>query len=109
LFNLRVPAEFDKGVEGHVGALLDVSKGYNKLRYRHDVTTPLDRKAKACLEELESVLKEHDEELRVVVGSDVMRDGTVILLDNARWLHARSEIRDQRRHLRRLRWGAEKF
>jgi len=34
-----------------------------------------------------------------------LRSGTILLLDNARFLHARSEVRDPERHLLRMRFS----
>ena len=44
-----------------------------------------------------------------LLGGDVMKDRCIVLLDNARWLHARSPIKDSNRWLRRVRFGPEKF
>lgn len=31
------------------------------------------------------------------------------MMDNERWLHARNEVKDPNRHLRRVRWDAREF
>jgi hypothetical protein len=84
------------------------SDGQQKLRYRKDIIQPLTEeaeKALAALNEIFGTLGEDEKE----IGDDIMRDGTVILLDNARWLHARTRISDPDRWLRRARWGPEEF
>lgn len=72
--------------------------------------TPQAEQALAEVEErLEEIDAAGDQGPVRLLGEDVMRDGVVVLLDNARWLHARSPVRDQDRWLRRVRWAPEQF
>ncbi|KAF8446568.1 hypothetical protein BDZ91DRAFT_670102 [Kalaharituber pfeilii] len=116
-FKLLVPKEFHKDVDYIVGALLtvDTATGFPKfkLRYRREIIEPLTPEAEKAVAELDKVLERVDtagEHGPVrVLGGDIMRDGTILLLDNARWLHARSTVRDPQRFLRRVRWAPERF
>lgn len=110
LFKIRVPKEFHKEISYIVGPLLS-SDGFRKLRYRRDIIEPLNDEAAAALEEVErsvSLVDAADGAVRLL-GGDVMKDRCIVLLDNARWLHARSPIKDSKRWLRRVRWGPERF
>jgi hypothetical protein len=82
------------------------------MRYRRDVIEPMNEEAQAALDMVEEVLAEVDggKVLGVnILGRDVMTEDAVVVVDNARFLHARSEINDPRRWLRRVRWGPEIF
>ena len=105
-----MPHQFHKDVDHIVGPLLS-SDGQRKLRYRRDIIDPLTDKAAVALDEIESSLKICDCTDGTVrfLGNDVMKNGCIILLDNARWLHARTPINDPSRWLRRVRWGPERF
>jgi hypothetical protein len=106
-YRIIVPKEFHKGIDHVIGPIVS-SDGQQKLRYRKDIIQPLTEeaeKALAALNEIFGTLGEDEKE----IGDDIMRDGTVILLDNARWLHARTRISDPDRWLRRARWGPEEF
>jgi len=107
LYRFAVPKEFHKGVDHIVGPIVS-SDGQRKLRYRREIIQPLTEEAEKALAALDGMLGTLGEDGKVL-GGDVMRDGTVVLVDNARWLHARSQISDTDRLLRRVRWGAEKF
>lgn len=109
-YKIKVPQEFHKDVDHIVGPLLS-SDGRRKLRYRQDIIEPLTSQAAVALEELERSLQicEDADGIVKLVGGDVMKDGCIILLDNARWLHARTPVNDPKRWLRRVRWGPEKF
>lgn len=107
MFRIRVPKEFQKDVEHVTGALVTSDA---KIRYRREIIEPLDSAAGKALDELDSVLySSGDDGLAKTLGADIMKDGTVICLDNGRWMHARSEVRDPQRWLRRVRWGPESF
>jgi alpha-ketoglutarate-dependent taurine dioxygenase len=83
-----------------------------KMRYRRDIIEPMNEEAKAALDVLEAALAEIDEGKTPgvnILGPDVMTENAVIVVDNARFLHARSEINDPRRWLRRVRWAPEQF
>ncbi|KAF8529929.1 hypothetical protein BDD12DRAFT_800179 [Trichophaea hybrida] len=107
LYRIDVPKEFHKGVDHIIGPIVS-SDGQRKLRYRRDIIQPLTEEAEKALATLDDIFATlgEDEE---VAGDDMMRDGTVILVDNARLLHARTHISDPNRWLRRVRWGQEAF
>lgn len=90
-----------------VGALVTPD---GKIRFRREIIEPLGTEAERALEELDAVLGNSvSKGWAKVLGKDVMKNGTVVCLDNARWMHARSEVRDPERWLRRIRWGPETF
>ena len=105
-----MPKEFHKQLTHIVGPVLS-SDGQGKLRFRRDIIDPLNEKAERALREVDEILEGVDGAGGPVkmLGADTMRDRTIVLLDNARWLHARSPINDQKRWLRRVRWGPEAF
>lgn len=107
VFQMRVPREFQKDVLHVTGGL--VASG-GKIRYRREIIEPLGDEARRALEELDVAIGSSvSKGWAKVLGSDVMKDGVVVCLDNARWMHARSEVRDPQRWLRRIRWGPERF
>ncbi|KAF3941499.1 hypothetical protein ABW19_dt0200513 [Dactylella cylindrospora] len=113
-FIFKVPDEFDKGVSHHlVGALLDMSNGEPKLRYRRDIITPITNEAGLALEELDNLLEgcctSSGRCFKKVLKAEDLPDGMVIVIDNAKWLHARNQVNDPDRHLRRVRWNAQPF
>lgn len=81
------------------------------LRYRADITFPLNTMAAAALEEVRSRLSDvnrsNDGVIRLM--SDLLPTGSIVLMDNGRWLHMRNEVKDVNRHLRRVRWDARPF
>lgn len=107
VFHMRVPPEFRKEVSHVTGALV-ASEG--KIRYRREIIKPLGDEAGRALEELDTAIGDSMAKgWAKVLGPDVMKDGTVVCLDNAKWMHARSEVLDPQRWLRRIRWAPEKF
>ncbi|KAJ5497957.1 hypothetical protein N7453_007008 [Penicillium expansum] len=111
---IAVPPEFKKSPEDEhiVGGLLATSpdKKTIQLRFREDIITPLNPKAAEALEELKSVLlgPEANSHTLHLTAQDLSR-GSIILMDNRRWLHARNHVKDPNRHLRRVRWDARPF
>ncbi|KAI5820897.1 hypothetical protein BZA77DRAFT_384008 [Pyronema omphalodes] len=118
-FKFRVPREFMKDKDHVVGSILmplPLGPGEGtpvwKMRYRREIIDPMNEEAKNALDVLEKVLAEINEGKTPgvnVLGPDVMTENAVIVVDNARFLHARSEINDPRRWLRRVRWAPEHF
>ncbi|KAJ9251243.1 hypothetical protein DTO207G8_5594 [Paecilomyces variotii] len=113
-FRIRVPPEFvkDKGKTSIVGSLLATNTGgkSTKLRFREDIVTPLSDKAAEALAELKSVLLSSAVKARILdLTAQKLSRGAIILMDNGRWLHARSVVKDPNRHLRRVRWDACQF
>lgn len=100
-FEFAVPSEFDKGRGATRGAVLTRE---GKLRWRRDIMRGTTPEAEAALEEVDAVLAT----LEGHAFGD-MRPGVILLIDNARWLHARSRVRDMNRLLRRVRWEPEVF
>ncbi|KAJ6494294.1 hypothetical protein C8R45DRAFT_824738 [Mycena sanguinolenta] len=107
-FDLHVPAEFYKGRETNRSRLLEIESttGRYLLRFRRDIladppsTNPA---ANAAIEELNSLL-ENPETKGWRFPDDVFKENVVVLMDNARFLHMRTQIRDKRRLLRRVRF-----
>lgn len=113
-YRITVPLEFVKDdAKRHVvgGLMATDAKGLpSMVRFREDIVTPLTAEAALALQELKNCLlgqKVQAETLQLT--SDCLPRGSVILMDNYRWLHARSNVRDPERHLRRVRWDARPF
>ncbi|OTB04746.1 hypothetical protein M426DRAFT_73311 [Hypoxylon sp. CI-4A] len=104
---ISIPPEFIKdSAQRHIiGSLLFESKEARSsiLRYREDILTPLNEEAARALRELNQVLHNASRysDLIVRLTSDDLPEGSIVLVDNRRWLHARSSIKDPERHLRR--------
>ncbi|KAE8352569.1 Clavaminate synthase-like protein [Aspergillus coremiiformis] len=113
-FRIDVPPEFVKSEATRhiVGGLLAVDENGapSMVRFREDIVTPLSGEAATALAQLKSCLlgpEAHAETLHLT--PDCLPAGSVVLLDNRRWLHARNEVKDPARHLRRVRWDARPF
>ena len=85
--SLRVPAEFSKGVERIWGPLLC---GQDFMRYRREL--------------LEADVPEFSLALEGERVSCDLAEGSLLLLDNWRFLHGRTAVRDPLRHLLRVRF-----
>jgi alpha-ketoglutarate-dependent taurine dioxygenase len=109
-FDVQVPAEFYKGKETNRTTLLTVepATGRPLLRYRRDILPdPPSEDPEACraVAELHALLEGNAEkEMAEVFAEDVFRENVVLLMDNARFLHSRTEIKDPQRLLRRVRF-----
>ncbi|KAJ5784388.1 uncharacterized protein N7503_009600 [Penicillium pulvis] len=114
-YSIAIPPEFikDANEQNIVGSILaaDGKNKYTTMRYRRDIITPMSVRAEKALYELERTLQQHEVQSRAVLHltPDVLPGGSIILLDNRRWLHARNEIHDPGRHLRRVRWNSVPF
>ncbi|OXV06770.1 hypothetical protein Egran_05462 [Elaphomyces granulatus] len=117
-FRIDVPPEFMKrDREQHiVGSLLSRSSSREESfvnfegRFREDIILPLTRDAKCAFEELKSVILGPEAAKHILdLAPDKLPRGSIILLDNRRWLHARNQVKDPKRHLRRVRWDACSF
>ncbi|KAF8169837.1 hypothetical protein K438DRAFT_1433412, partial [Mycena galopus ATCC 62051] len=107
-FDIQVPAEFYKGQATNKGRLLeiDAATGHYLLRFRRDILASppsADPEANAAVEELTTLL-DNPETTGWRLPDDVFKENVILLLDNARFLHMRTEIRDKRRLLRRVRF-----
>jgi alpha-ketoglutarate-dependent taurine dioxygenase len=113
-YRFAVPPEFVKSDERHiVGSVLgtDASGRSTRLRFRGDIITPLTTDAGAALQELKTMLRmplqANTEPLHLTPA--FLPRGSIILMDNRRWLHSRNQVRDPNRHLRRIRWDTRPF
>ncbi|KAL4807137.1 hypothetical protein BDV18DRAFT_136992 [Aspergillus unguis] len=113
-YRITVPPEFVKNSnQPHiVGNLLSTASNGSpaQVRFREDIIEPLNEQAAEALAELKSVLLGPAAKQRTMslTPSDLPA-GSIIMLDNGRWLHARNEVRDPNRHLKRVRWDARPF
>ena len=94
-FKISVPMEFRKAKDiDHIygSIILD----HHQVRYRPDIL--LDQKYNA-LDELESIISQVPKHI------PKLEKYTMILLNNRKYLHARTKILDSRRHLLRIRFN----
>ncbi|KAK2597433.1 hypothetical protein QQS21_005981 [Conoideocrella luteorostrata] len=126
-FEISIPPEFikDPSRKSIVGSVLSAVKGERvqrgtndavRFRFRDDILTPLTARAAAGLAELRQALhlaatpqSDASNLILHLSSTQDMPTGTVLIVDNTRWLHARNEIADPGRHLRRIRWDAVEF
>ncbi|PQE22043.1 Taurine catabolism dioxygenase protein [Rutstroemia sp. NJR-2017a BBW] len=113
-YKLIVPPEFVKKEGEHhiVGNLIATNAtGHgSSLRFREDITVPLTPNATKALDELKGILYSNgvlEGQLHLPAGS--LPRGSIIMMDNRRWLHSRNEVKDPNRHLRRVRWDSRAF
>ncbi|KAL6712902.1 hypothetical protein ACLMJK_009457 [Lecanora helva] len=114
-FRITVPQEFFKGTDTINGNVVteDENRGGTCIRYRSDIIRPLSSSAERALEALNALLASSAEatvkDIRIDMTSQDLPNNSIVLIDNGRWLHARTEIKDLGRHLRRVRWGRRDF
>ncbi|KAG6041158.1 hypothetical protein E4U41_005796 [Claviceps citrina] len=114
-YRIRVPTEFVKEPEKQeiVGSVMASRQNGQPcmMRFREEITTPLTERASRAMQELDSSLRdaEAQEESTIHFTAMDLSAGSIILVDNRRWLHARNDIKDPERHLRRVRWDAAPF
>ncbi|ATY62008.1 Taurine catabolism dioxygenase [Cordyceps militaris] len=121
-FRIAIPPEFIKdpartSIVGSVMAVREAEGGQKTcvMRYRRDLLQPLTAEAEAALAELDGLLEgsaggeDWAARSTVHLKATDCPAGTIILMDNRRWLHARNHIKDPERHLRRIRWDAIPF
>ncbi|KAF2827754.1 Clavaminate synthase-like protein [Ophiobolus disseminans] len=114
-YRIKVPPEFIKVPDQRsICASIFVTNDECEevfIRYRKDLLGALSQRASRALEELETVLREGSVQssLSLQLSAEDLPKGSVILIDNRRWLHARNRIYDEERHLRRVRWDAAPF
>ncbi|CAG7970881.1 unnamed protein product [Penicillium olsonii] len=109
-YRIAVPPEFIKKDDQRsiIGSVL-TNRG-SGLRFREDIITPLTPSAAQAFEELKRMLRSAEARSRTIhLSPEVLPSGSIVLVDNRRWLHARNEVRDPMRHLRRVRWDARPF
>ncbi|CAF9919914.1 hypothetical protein IMSHALPRED_004761 [Imshaugia aleurites] len=107
-FELKVPPEFFKGKDSVKGKLLEVDTAMGRayVRFRKDILhDPLsaDANANAAVKELNDLL-DAPEGVGEHVPGFVFKEDSVLLMDNARYLHSRTDIKDPKRWLRRVRF-----
>ena len=107
-YDLKVPPEFFKGAKTVNGKLLEIDSrtGRAFVRYRKDILhnpPSKDRDACAAVEELNDLL-ESSEDVGEHVPEFAFKENTILLMDNARYLHSRTNIKDPDRWLRRVRF-----
>ncbi|CAG8036531.1 unnamed protein product [Penicillium salamii] len=113
-FRITIPPEFVKEPNKlHIlGSILSTDEDHSTLmRFREDIVTPVSTRAASALEELKDALKHLEASSQAVLHLEpsVLPENSIILLNNRRWLHARNNVKDPRRHLRRVRWSAVPF
>ena len=114
-FRITVPPEFDKGTSSIIGGLVawGAQHDHLRIRLRTDIVEPLSEDGKVALDELNQMLAREndgvDGSLRVDFPAQLLPDNTIVLMDNGRWLHSRTEVQDSNRHLRRIRWHRQAF
>lgn len=81
------------------------------MRYREDILTPLSEGAAKALSDVKGILssKEAVSRLTLQLTAADLPERSILVVDNRRWLHARTAVRDPMRHLRRIRWDAAPF
>lgn len=114
-FQIQIPPEFVKDPsQQHIrGSLLSSHPRDGSLivRLREDIITPVNPRAAAALRELRIALQELEfsSQATLHLTPAHLPERSIILLDNQRWLHARTNVTDPARHLRRVRWNAIPF
>lgn len=101
-YTVAVPPEFYKGSSEYRTPLLSKGGG---VRYRHDI---IDRDSLG--ENEHKALSDLDSAVRTLAATSPrfsLPEGTVLIFDNTRFLHSRTEVRDTRRHLKRVRFQSK--
>lgn len=86
---------------------IDPETGRYLTRFRRDILTDPpsdDPMANAAVAELNATL-ERPESVGQTFSEDIFKDNVILLMDNARFLHCRTEIKDPKRLLRRVRFN----
>jgi len=107
-YEIRVPDEFYKGKRFITGKLLEIDpeSGHAYVRFRGDIlpdNASEDPAANAAVQELKNLLNPSDK-VGEYMPDYIFKENTILLMDNARFLHCRSDIKDPRRWLRRVRF-----
>lgn len=114
-YSITIPPEFikDSRKQNIVGSLMaaDEQGQPSMLRFRRDLVSALTERASKALHELDAAVQDSKAQSQSMVHLTAkdFPAGTIILMDNRRWLHARHSIKDPKRHLRRVRWDAVPF
>lgn len=114
-FRIKIPPEFVKNPnELHIlGSILSIDEQSQStlMRFREDIVTPMSTRAASALVELKDALHHLEMSSQEVrhLKSSALPENSIVLMDNRRWLHARNNVKDPTRHLRRVRWNAIPF
>ena len=121
-FCIQVPPEFvKKEDERHIVGSLVTDNNTNDdgksgaalspaIRFREDIVVPLTRAAEVAFAEFKSVLYGPEAGRRALhLTPEMLPRGSILFLNNRTWLHARNEVKDPHRHLRRVRWDIRRF
>ncbi|KAF7557976.1 hypothetical protein G7Z17_g266 [Cylindrodendrum hubeiense] len=114
-FQITTPPEFIKDLtQDHItGSVLvpDAEGRPTMMRFREDILTPLNDSASGALDELKQALQSTEVRSHATLHltADDLPERSIVLVDNRRWLHARNDVKDPKRHLRRVRWDAIPF
>lgn len=114
-YSITIPPEFikDPRKQNIAGSLMaaDEQGQHSMLRFRRDLVTALTERAAKALHELDAAVQDANTQSQSTVHLTAkdFPAGTIIMMDNRRWLHARHSIKDPKRHLRRVRWDAVQF
>lgn len=98
-FLMNIPIEFLKGTSQNLIGKIIFEKGL--WRYRSDliVKEKCSEKEIEALNELDNLLKNP----HLILATDLPFD-SVLVLDNCRWMHGRTIIKDEKRWLKRIRY-----
>ncbi|KAL4806047.1 hypothetical protein BDV18DRAFT_121880 [Aspergillus unguis] len=114
-YRFTIPPEFVKDSSGPgyiVGSVLAANKTgrVTMVRFREDIITPLNAEAQDAFQELKRTLLGLGAQNNIIhLTPEYLPRNAIVLMDNYRWLHARNQVMDQDRHLRRVRWDATPF
>ncbi|KAI0914175.1 hypothetical protein F4823DRAFT_638273 [Ustulina deusta] len=113
-YTITTPPEFYKqSKQRHITGSLFATDldGRPSMRFRSDIVAALNSNASRALEDLKQVLTTAaaDSEITMHLSAADLPERTIVLVDNRRWLHARTDVKDPERHLRRIRWDAVPF
>lgn len=106
--DLKIPPEFLKSNEkthrGRVFSRNTDKLGHILCRYRQDIllnTNELPSNVTKTLDKLNQLI---DVEKSEIIKYHNLNDKEILIVDNARWLHGRTEVNDKDRHLVRIRF-----
>ncbi|KAI1826000.1 hypothetical protein F4861DRAFT_146459 [Xylaria intraflava] len=114
-YKITTPPEFIKDSEAqHITRELlspDSSGQPSVMRFRGDIVTPVNNIAAQALEDLGRVMKAATTQPHVTMHLTAadLPERSIVLVNNRRWLHSRTDVKDPERHLRRVRWDAVPF
>ncbi|KAI0517594.1 hypothetical protein F5B22DRAFT_654805 [Xylaria bambusicola] len=113
-YRIATPPEFYKqNKQGHIiGGILSIdSDGRSVMRFRGDIISTLSSTSSQAVEDLKRslLIAATDSEVTLHLSAEELPARSIVLVDNRRWLHARTDVKDPERHLRRIRWDPISF